>query len=153
MSNKLYLRLRLILKLASLQVLAFYALPASAGTILITEQEASLPAEKTVVAQRGISRAPQIDLVEPGDDGHSPLHFQVRFRSFGGSKISVSTLQLTYLKSPEVDLVPRVAKFVQSGGIDIPDAEIPPGDHFFRIAISDSEGRNRSSVFELKVAP
>ena len=88
MSNKLYLRLRLILKLASLQVLAFYALPASAGTILITEQEASLPAEKTVVAQRGISRAPQIDLVEPGDDGHSPLHFQVRFRSFGGSNLA-----------------------------------------------------------------
>jgi hypothetical protein len=46
-----------------------------------------------------------------------------------------------------------VARFVQSSGIDIPDAEIPPGDHFFRVAITDSDGRSRSSVLELKVAP
>jgi hypothetical protein len=128
-------------------------LPASAGTVLITAQEAGLPAEKVTVDQRGISRAPQVELVEPGGNAHSPLHFQLKFRAFGGSKISASTLQLTYLKNPEIDLVPRVTGFVQSSGIDIPDAEIPPGDHFFRIAISDSDGRSRSSVFELKVAP
>jgi hypothetical protein len=127
--------------------------PASAGTILITAQEAGLPAEKITVAQRGISRAPQIEMVEPADAAHSPLHFQVKFRAFGGSKISANTLQLTYLKTPEVDLVPRVTRFVQGSGIDIPDAELPPGDHFFRIAISDTDGRNRSLVFELKVAP
>lgn len=128
------------------------SLPAFAGTILITAQEAGLPAEKIAAPLRGISRAPQIE-VEPVDDAHSPMHFRIKFRSFGGSKISIGTLQLTYLKTPEVDLVPRVSRFVQSSGIDIPDAEIPPGDHFFRIAISDSDGRNRSSVFELKVAP
>jgi hypothetical protein len=133
--------------------LSGHSLPAFAGTVLITAQEAHLPAEKITIAQRGISRAPQIEVVEQGDDAHSPMHFQVKFRAFGGSKISVSTLQLTYLKSPEVDLVPRVTRFVQASGIDIPDAEIPAGDHFFRIAISDSDGRNRSSVFELKVAP
>jgi hypothetical protein len=129
------------------------SLPASAGTILITTEEAGLPAEKFVFAQRGISRAPQVELVEPIDHSRSPLHFQIKFRAFGGSKISVSTLQLIYLKNPEIDLVPRVTGFVQSSGIDIPDAEIPPGDHFFRVAITDSEGRSRSSVLELKVAP
>jgi hypothetical protein len=128
------------------------SLPVSAGTILITTEEAGLPAEKFVVAQRGISRAPQVELVEPTDHTQSPLHFQVRFRAFGGSKISTNSLQITYLKNPEIDLVPRVTRFVQSSGIDIPDAEIPPGDHFFRVAITDSEGRSRSSVLELKVA-
>ncbi len=127
--------------------------PAAAGTILITAQEAGLPAEKFTDARRGISRDPQVELVEPINVTHSPLHFHVKFRAFGGSKISPGTLQMNYLKTPEVDLVPRVAQFVQSSGIDIPDAEIPPGDHFFRIAISDSDGRTRSSVIELKVAP
>lgn len=126
---------------------------ASAGTILITEQEAGLPAATITVDQRGISRAPQIELVAPSESTRSPLHFQVKFRAFGGSKISVRTLQLTYLKTPEVDIVPRISTFVGSNGIDIPDAEIPPGDHFFRVAISDTDGRTRSSIFELKVAP
>src|ERR1700749_3014670 len=80
-------------------------LPALAGTILITTEEAGLPAEKIVVAQRGISRAPQVELLEPSDNAHSPLHFQVKFRGFGGSKISVDSLQITYLKNPEIDLV------------------------------------------------
>jgi hypothetical protein len=126
-----------------------------AGTVLVTEQEASLPVEKVTLASRGITRGPHVELIEPGEGEavHSPMHFQVRFRAFGSSKINTDTLQLTYLKVPEINILSRVSNFVQSGGIDISDAEIPPGDHFFRIAISDSEGRTRSSVFELKVSP
>jgi hypothetical protein len=145
---------RLVLKIViGLLAPAFASLSAAAGTVLITEQEARLPSEQFTVPWRGISRAPQIELVELGASVQSPMHFQVKFRAFGGSEISVDTLQMTYLKTPEVDLVPRVARFLRSNGIDIPDAEIPPGDHFLRIAISDSNGRTRSSVIELKVAP
>jgi hypothetical protein len=81
------------------------------------------------------------------------MHFQVHFEAFGGSKINLDTLRMTYLKSPEIDLVPRVIRFTQRSGIDIADAELPPGEHYFRIEISDTEGRIRSSVFELKVLP
>jgi hypothetical protein len=81
------------------------------------------------------------------------VHFQVSFLAFGGSKIDIKTLKVTYLKTPEIDLVPRILRFTQRAGIDIPDALIPPGDHFFRLEISDTDGRTRSSVFAIKVRP
>src|SRR5882757_10464597 len=40
--------------------------PANAGTVLITEQEASLPAKRGVAFDsRGITRAPRVELVRP----------------------------------------------------------------------------------------
>jgi hypothetical protein len=124
-----------------------------AGTILITEQEASLPNGRVGAISRGITRGPSVELVEPAEIAHSPVHFQVRFQAFGGNKINLDTLRVTYLKTPEIDLVPRLMRFTQRSGIDIPDAEIPPGEHAFRIEISDSEGRTRNSVFVFKVVP
>jgi len=124
-----------------------------AGTILITEQEAGLPNGHAGAISRGITRGPSVELVQPAEAAHSPVHFQVRFQAFGGNKIDLDTLRVSYLKSPEVDLMPRLMRFVQRSGIDIPDAEIPPGEHSFRIEVSDSEGRTRSSILVFKVVP
>ena len=124
-----------------------------AGTVLITEQEASLPSEIAVVSSRGITRGPRIELVQPGETSHSPLHFQIRFRSFGGAEIRTESVHVIYLKVPEIDITPRVARYTQPLGIDIPDAEVPAGDHYFRIEVADSDGRLRSSIFVLKVVP
>ena len=142
------------IKLACL-LLALALIPAraAAGTILITEQEASLPNAHGGPISRGITRGPSVELVEPAETAHSPVHFQVRFQAFGGNKINLDTLRVIYLKSPEIDLVPRLTRFIQRSGIDIPDAEIPPGEHSFRIEVSDSEGRTRSSVLVFKVVP
>ena len=49
--------------------------------------------------------------------------------------------------------MPRLVRFIQRSGIDIPDAELPPGEHSFRIEVSDTEGRTRSSILVLKVVP
>ncbi len=127
------------------------ASPACAGTVLITEQEAGLPPVHAVLGSRSITRGPRIDLVEPGQAAYSPLHFQVRFQSFGGADINVRSLRAIYLKNPEVDITPRIARFVDASGIDIPDAEVPAGQHYIRIEITDTEGRTRSAVFELKI--
>jgi hypothetical protein len=124
-----------------------------AGTILITEQEASLPNAHGGPVSRGITRGPSVELVQPAETAHSPVHFQIRFQAFGGNKINLETLRVSYLKTPEIDLVPRLMRFVQRSGIDIPDAELPPGEHSFRIEVSDTEGRTRSSVFAFKVVP
>lgn len=133
--------------------LALIPARSQAGTILITEQEASLPGERVGEATRGITRGPSVELVQPAETAHSPVHFQVRFQAFGGNKIDLNTLHVSYLKSPEIDLVPRLMRFIQRSGIDIPDAEIPPGEHLFRVEVSDTEGHTRSSVFAFKVAP
>ncbi len=133
--------------------LALIPARSEAGTILITEQEASLPNGHAGAILRGITRGPSVELVQPAETAHSPVHFQVRFQAFGGDKINLDTLRVTYLKSPEIDLVPRLTRFIQRSGIDIPDAEIPPGEHSFRIEISDTEGRTRSSILVFKVVP
>jgi hypothetical protein len=126
---------------------------ACAGTVLITEQEASLPTEHVVLGPRGITRGPRIELVQPGETSFSPLRFQLKFWSFGGASINTESLRVVYLKTPEIDITPRVRPFAHAAGIDIPDAEIPAGEHYFRAEVTDSEGRTRSSVFVLKIAP
>ena len=128
-----------------------FATQAYAGTVLITEQEAGLPPLRGVLGSRSITRGPRIDLIEPGQVAYSPLHFQVRFQSFGGADINVRSLRAVYLKNPEVDITARIARFADASGIDIPDAEVPVGQHYIRIEITDSEGRTRSAVFEIKI--
>ena len=132
------------------------ATTAHAGTVLVTSDEAKLPPPKgaIAVASRGITRGPRIELAEI-DKGelHSPLHLQIKFQAFGGASIDLNGLQVTYLRTPSVDLTPRVKPFAQSGGIDIPDAELPPGDHEVRIDVRDSDGRVSTASFILKVAP
>ena len=145
---------RLAIKTVSavLGILAVFS-PARAGTVLITEQEASLPPERVAASPRAITRGPHIELVQPETTANSPMHFQLRFQSFGGSEINTGSLHVYYLKMPEVDITPRVARFARSIGVDIPDAEIPAGEHTIRVEVADSEGRTRSSIFTLKIAP
>lgn len=137
--------------------LAFSALAgtAQAGQVLITEDEAKLPPPRGAVAadRRGITRGPKIDVVQPGEPIHSPMHFMVKFETFGGARIDSDSVKVTYLRTPSVDLTPRVKSFLQPSGIDMPDVELPPGDHMVRIDVKDSDGRTGTTSFVLKVAP
>jgi hypothetical protein len=75
---------------------------ANAGTILITEQEASLPAKPGMAFDsRGVTRGPRVELVQPGESAYSPMRFQVRFLVSGGASIDPTKLRVTYLKTPE----------------------------------------------------
>lgn len=134
--------------------MAAYTPRAAAGVVLITAEEAQLPAPKEIVSSRAITRGPRIE-VSGIDDGklHSPLHFRVRFRAFGGSTIDLGTLAVTYLRGPNIDLTQRIKAFVQPAGIDIPEAEVPPGEHAIRVELKDSEGRPATTNFVLAVAP
>ena len=127
---------------------------ASAGVVLITPDEAQLPTPKGILAPRAITRGPRVELAEQ-DNGelHSPLRLQLKFRGFGGASINLDSLRVTYLKQPDVDLTSRVRPYAQSTGIEIPDAEAPPGQHFVRVEIQDSEGRRTATTFLLSVSP
>jgi hypothetical protein len=128
---------------------------AYASHVLITEDEAKLPPPKGAIVadRRGITRGPKIEVVTEGDQTHSPVHLQLRFESFGGAKIDPDSVKVIYLKTPNVDLTDRVKSFVRPTGIDMPDAELPPGDHLIRIDVRDSDGRMGSTSFVLKVSP
>jgi hypothetical protein len=128
---------------------------ARAGTKLITEEEAKLPPPKGAVAadRRGILRGPKIDFVSPAEPMRSPVHLQLRFEAFGGAKIDPTSIKVLYLRTPNVDLTPRIKQFVIATGIDIPDTELPPGEHMVRIDIKDTDGRPASTSFVLKISP
>jgi hypothetical protein len=131
------------------------AMPASAfGAALITPEEAALPAMKGAVANsnRGITRGPKITVTDAGAT-KSPVHLQVKFQPLGGSTIDLDGVKVIYLKQPNVDLTPRVKPFMQATGIDMPDAQLPAGDHLVRIDVKDSDGRVSTSTFVLKIAP
>jgi hypothetical protein len=127
----------------------------AAAHVLISEEEAKLPPPRGAVAadRRGITRGPKIEVVGEKEPNHSPLHLQLRFESFGGAKIDPGSLKVIYLRTPNVDLTERVKSFVGVSGLDMPDAELPPGDHMIRVDIKDSDGRIGSTSFVLKVSP
>ena len=87
---------------------------AYAGTVLISADEAKLPPPKgaVAVATRGITRGPKIELVGKADSAKSPMRLQLKFESFGGAKIDTDSLKVIYMKSPAVDLTPRLKPFV-----------------------------------------
>src|SRR3954466_13939560 len=123
---------------------------------LITAEEASLPPQKGAVPNsgRGITRGQWRRGTQTDGDVHTSLVcFLVKFQAFGGSSIDLDALKVTYLKSPVVDLTSRLRPFALPGGIDMPDAQLPPGDHLVRIDVRDSEGRTASTSFFLKIAP
>src|ERR1051325_9366064 len=78
----------------------------SRATQLITEEEAKLPPPKGAIAtdRRGILRGPKIDFVSPGNPTQSPLHLQLKFESYGGTKIDPDSIKVIYLRTPNVDL-------------------------------------------------
>ena len=128
--------------------------PVKAGTVLISADEAKLPPPKgaVAVASRGITRGPKVAYVG-SDAAQSPMRLQLKFESFGGAKIDTDSLKVTYMKNPAVDLTPRLKPFVQPTGIDMPGAELPPGDHLIRVDVKDSDGHAASTSFTLKITP
>ena len=123
--------------------------------VLITEQEASLPAAvPTQMTTRGITRAPRILKLSPAADAavvKSPFKLSLKFESFGGATIDPTTIKVFYLKNPTVDLTERLKSHFKDNGINLETAEAPPGDHPIRMEIKDSEGRTGVSNFMLKV--
>ena len=132
---------------------AIASLPARA-TQLITAEEAQSPPAKGAVAteRRGITRGPKVDVVT-GAEVKSPMRLQLKFEPYGGAKIDPDSVKVTYLRTPNVDLTPRIKSFVQPTGIDMPDAELPAGEHMVRVDIKDSDGRAGTTIFVLKVLP
>lgn len=127
----------------------------SRGTQLITDEEAKLPPPKGAVAadRRGILRGPKVEFVSPGDSASSPMRLVLKFESFGGAKIDPDSVKMIFLRTPNVDLTARVKPFVKADGINIQDAELPPGEYTVRVDVKDSDGRPGTAIFTLKVAP
>ena len=130
-------------------------LGAVGATPLITDDEARLPPPKGAISAntRGILRGPKVEEISPNETAHSPLRLQLKFESFGGARIDIESVKVLYLRTPNVDLTARVRPFIQADGIDMPEAELPPGEYLVRVDVKDSDGRPGSASFTLRISP
>lgn len=128
---------------------------AFAATPLITPEEAALPAATGESLTRGISRGPGVELVSPNKDFgpvKAPFELKVAFAPRGGSKIDPASVKVVYLKSPFIDLTPRLQGAITETGIVLPDAGVPVGEHALKITVLDTDGRETNSIVRLVVA-
>ncbi|MEN9879513.1 MAG: hypothetical protein RIQ55_159 [Pseudomonadota bacterium] len=118
---------------------------------LITAKEAKLPDAAGGLNTRGISRGPGIKVVSPeaGVQNKGPFEFKVDFEPRGGATIDKSSIKVIYMKSPVVDLTPRIKGALTDNGFDLKNAEIPPGEHQIKIMVKDSDGREASMTTTL----
>ncbi|MEI6113051.1 MAG: hypothetical protein WCP99_00650 [Burkholderiales bacterium] len=143
--------LRTILILIAALVVGMPA--AMAQQALITAQEAALPDAAGTIATRGISRGPSVKLASPEPDAvvKAPFNFKVGFEGRGGAKVDPASVKVTYLKSPLVNLTPRLKSAISANGINFTRASVPPGTHKIKVTVMDQEGRETNTVFTLIV--
>jgi hypothetical protein len=124
------------------------------GEVLITPSEAALPPSVDAsLDRRGMTRGPSLDQISPNPtmSVRSPLALKIKFTAHNNTKVESTTIKASYLKLMPVDLTERLRKYTSSDGIDMPDAEVPPGTHLLRLELKDSLGRTSVSVIKLIV--
>ena len=82
----------------------------------------------------------------------SPFRLQIKFEGRGGAQVDPESLKLVYNKKTAVDLTSRVKPYVLAGGIDVPEASVPPGEHSIKAEIKDKDGRTGTVIFVIKIA-
>lgn len=126
------------------------ALAAAQTVQLITDDEARLPAASQAPS-RAITRGPGVKLVSAESVAKSGFPLKVAFEPRGGAKVDPASVQVTYLKSPAVDLTARLKGAIRADGIDLAAAAAPAGEHPLRVTVRDDEGRQGVLNFNLTV--
>lgn len=122
--------------------------------VLITEAEARLPNTTTVsMDMRGLTRGPGIELLSPNPNqgATSPLLLKIKFDIRNKIEIDPDSIKLTYIKANPVDLTGRIKRYVSGKGIEINQAEVPPGTHILQLDIKDKQGRVGTAMIKLVV--
>jgi hypothetical protein len=89
----------------------------------------------------------------PRDAGQvrSPLDLKLQFRAFGGASINPNSVVVTYLKQPTIDMTQRLTPYITAQGIDVPNAQVPKGEHQFWIELKDNAGHIGGGEFSFQV--
>lgn len=118
---------------------------------LITDKEAALPSATGELKTRGIARGPGIKVVSPDPAAavKGAFDLKINFESRGGNKIDPNSVRVTYMKSPVVDLTPRLKGGISESGIALSKAEVPAGEHTLRITVKDADGRESNSTLTI----
>jgi len=144
----------MIPRIAVLVALASLVLAANAATAqtlqLISPDEARLP-DAPPLSTRAITRGPGVKLLTPESGKKESFALKIAFEPRGNSKIDPASVQVIYLKHPQVDLTERIKSAISAGGINLSSASAPPGDHPIRVLVRDDEGRQGIATIKLSV--
>jgi hypothetical protein len=145
------MRMRTIIAACSVLLLLSASLRAE---VLITANEAAQPPSSDAsLNRRGVTRGPSVDQISPSPTGtvHSPLELKIKFTAHNGANVDPAAVKVLYDKEMPIDLTDRLSKYTSGDGIDMPDAEVPPGTHLLRVELKDSLGRKSVSEIKLRV--
>lgn len=114
---------------------------------LITPEEAAMaPAQegvgKSEIAVGGeADMGPNIDVIKPSNGGISPppVEIDIKFTP-KSSPVDITSLKVMAVKFINIDITDRVRPYATSGGIHVPQAQLPSGKHTVRITIADKDG-------------
>ncbi|MGZ3234789.1 MAG: hypothetical protein ACXU7O_08830 [Croceibacterium sp.] len=126
----------------------------AASEVLISETEGNMPAgDDVALPLRNVTRGPLVEQVtpDPGASVHSPLPLKIKFAGRNNAKVDPAGIKATYLKKTPIDLSERLRKHAAPDGIEMHDAEVPPGTHVIRLDVKDSQGRTTSTLIKLVV--
>jgi hypothetical protein len=135
--------------------LAGFAQSGACAEVLITADESKLPPSVNVgITTRGLTRGPGIEQISPSPTlgVASPLPLKIKFDIRNKVEIDPDSVKLTYLKANPVDITDRIKKHVTGTGIEMDQAEVPPGTHVLRLDIKDKEGRTGTAMIKLVVS-
>ncbi len=141
------------LLITSAALLLVMAQASAQKIVLVTAAEAALPPSSGAQATRGISRGPGVKMLSPEPDMpvKSPITLKFSFEGRGGEKIDPASVKVVYLKTPLVDLTPRLQSAISANGIDVAQADLPPGEHPLRVTVKDSAGRETNNTLTIVV--
>lgn len=116
---------------------------------LITLQEAAYPDDPYGESRGSPSPGPEIEVLSPTLRGviTSPFDLKIKFSAHGGATVERNSIAIIYRKLPLVDITQRISNFISPKGINIPEAELPPGTHSFKVVVKDSRGRWATPLF------
>jgi hypothetical protein len=127
------------------------------AAVLITDQEAQLPAETPATslvtgADHGtVTRRPDMSFESPEGVVVSPFPFRITFKPHNGARVDPDSVTVTLLTKPEVNLTNRLRPYISVSGVNLAQAETPPGKFSLRITCGDSAGNLGTYVIALQV--
>jgi hypothetical protein len=124
---------------------------------LVTPTEAALPAAPlpSLDLRGSPTRRPTVVVISPPPAAgqiQSPMDLKLQFRAFGGATVDPSSVVITYIKQPAIDMTQRLTPYITAQGIDISQAQVPPGKHQFWIEFKDTEGRIGGGPFSFQIS-
>ena len=139
-----------------------FAAPSLAGGLqlfTVDELQAWDAESEGMVAQESMSThssgdGPLISIESPGESGtvNSPAAIRVVFApGTSGETADPDSFKFLLKKLITIDLTDRVSEFVTADGIDVEEADIPPGKYKFEMRIADLAGNESARQFKMKV--